>query len=115
MPRRARRDLGSSYLHVIVQGIEKKYIFEKEQYKKEFKRLMVSKAKKYEVKLLGYCNMDNHTHILLFSEDIKNVGKYMKSVNTSFAHFYNKAEKRVGYVFRDRYLSEAIKTERLRH
>ena len=26
MPRRARRDLESSYLHVIVQGIEKKYI-----------------------------------------------------------------------------------------
>ena len=35
----------------------------------------------------------------------------MKAVNTSFAYFYNKAEKRVGYVFRDRYFSEPIKTE----
>ena len=35
----------------------------------------------------------------------------MKAVNTSLAYFYNKAEKRVGYVFRDRYFSEPIKTE----
>ena len=36
----------------------------------------------------------------------------MKSLNTAYAHFYNKSEKRVGYVFRDRYLSEAIRSER---
>jgi hypothetical protein len=32
----------------------------------------------------------------------------MKSVNTRFAMYYNEEEKRVGYVFRDRFRSEAI-------
>ena len=33
MPRRSRRCEESQYLHIIVQGIEKRYIFEKKSYK----------------------------------------------------------------------------------
>lgn len=112
MPRRARRDLKSCYLHVIVQGIEKKYIFDKEYYKETYRKLMVCKSQTFNVKILAYCIMGNHTHILLFSNNIEAVGKYMKSINTSYAHFYNKNENRVGYVFRDRFLSEAIQSKR---
>ena len=112
MPRRARRDLESCYLHVIVQGIERKYIFDKECYKEKYKELMLHKSQVFNVKILAYCIMGNHTHSLLFSENIEEIGKYMKSLNTAYAHFYNKSEKRVGYVFRDRYLSEAIRSER---
>ena len=36
----------------------------------------------------------------------------MRSVNTQFALFYNKQKERVGYVFRDRFLSEPIKNEK---
>ena len=112
MPRRARRDLESCYLYVIVQGIERKYIFDKECYKEKYRELMLRKSKIFDVKILAYCIMGNHAHILMFSENIAEIGKYMKAINTAYAHFYNKSEKRVGYVFRDRYLSEAIRSER---
>ena len=49
MPRRARRDLESLYLHVIVQGIERKYIFDKEMYKKELKNKCFKEQRKIEV------------------------------------------------------------------
>ena len=35
----------------------------------------------------------------------------MKSVNTSYALYYNKSNNRVGYVFRSRFLSEPIKSQ----
>ena len=54
--------------------------------------------------------MDNHAHMLIFSEKINELSKYMKSINTSFALYYNKSKARVGYAFRSRFLSEPIKS-----
>lgn len=56
--------------------------------------------------------MDNHAHILVYIDNILDLGNYMKAVNAGFAKFYNENEQRVGYVFRDRYLSEAILSEK---
>ena len=41
------------------------------------------------------------------------MSKFMPKVNTKYAKYYNyMTDKRVGYVFRDRYTSEAIENER---
>ena len=112
MPRRARRSLETCFFHVIVQGINREYIFKKEEYMKKYFQLLLKKSDEYDVKILAYCIMNNHAHFLLFSGNVDALGKCMKSVNTAYAMFYNKHEERVGYVFRDRYLSEPIMSER---
>ena len=111
MPRRARRDLESCYLHVIAQGINKEKIFGKECYKKKYYELMTKKAEDFNISILCYCIMNNHVHIIIHSDEITNMSKYMKNVNTAFAYYYNKINNRVGYVFRDRFKSQAIKDE----
>ena len=111
MPRISRRSLDSNYFHVIVQGIEKRYIFEKYKYKEKYKELLIKNLEKYNLKLLAYCIMDNHAHMLIFSEKITEMSMYMKSINISYAQYYNKLNERVGYVFRNRYKSEAIKSQ----
>lgn len=108
MPRIPRKDLKSKYFHVIVQGIEKRYIFEKYRYKEKYKKLLFENLKKYNVKLLSYCIMDNHSHMIIYSELIEELSRYMKSVNTSFGLYYNKVTNRVGYVFRGRFESLPI-------
>ena len=55
--------------------------------------------------------MDNHVHILLLCNSIKEMSKFMQNVNTRFALYYNDVNERVGYVFRDRFLSEPIKNK----
>ena len=112
MPRKARKDLETSFFHIMVQGINREYIFERNECKEKYKSLLIKYMDEYEVKLLAYCVMDNHSHMLLFSERIENMSKFMKSVNTSYGQYYNKLFKRVGFVFRDRYLSEPIYTEK---
>ena len=112
MPRRARRSLETCFFHVIVQGINREYIFKKEEYIKKYFQLLLNKSDEYSVMILAYCIMNNHAHFLMYVDDVVKMGKCMKSVNTSYAKYYNKQVKRVGYVFRDRYLSEPIMSER---
>lgn len=111
MPRVSRESLNSNYFHVIVQGIEKKYILDIYKLKEKYKELLMKNIEKYNVNLLSYCIMDNHAHMLMYTEDIKELSTLMKSVNTSYALYYNKLNNRVGYVFRSRYLSEPIKSQ----
>lgn len=40
MPRIARSSLGTSFFHIIVQGINKEYIFDKEEYINKYLELM---------------------------------------------------------------------------
>ena len=63
-------------------------------------------------KLVAYCVMSNHAHILVYTEDIREISLFMKKVNTAYAIYYNKNEERVGYVFANRYYSQSIKNER---
>ena len=113
MPRLARSSLGTSFFHIVVQGINREYIFDNNVYMEKYLELIAKYREKYpEVKLLSYCIMNNHAHMLIYCEDIVMLGQFMKCINTSYARFYNKNQRRVGYVFRDRYLGQPIYKEK---
>ena len=108
MPRLARKDSKSSFYHVMVQGINKEYIFDTDFNIKKYIELIVSKIYRSNIEILAYCIMNNHAHFLIYCEKIEDLSKFMQKLNTSYSRFYNKINKRVGYVFRDRYLSQDI-------
>ena len=56
--------------------------------------------------------MNNHAHILIQTESIEELGKYMQRLNTKYGKYYNQKYNRVGYVFRNRYKSEGIYSEK---
>lgn len=106
--RRARRNINSHFLHIIVQGIEKQYIFEKEFFKQKYLSLLKNNLKEYKIKLIAYTIMDNHAHICIYYENIDDVSKFMHKVNSNFASYYNFIEHRVGYLFRNRFYTQEI-------
>lgn len=108
MSRKPRKNLKSSFFHVIVQGIDKKYIFSKEEYMKKYLSLIIEKSLKRNINILAYCIMSNHAHILIYTSELYNMSFFMRDVNTEYGTYYNTKEKRVGYVFRDRFVSEPI-------
>ena len=112
MPRLARKNLESSFLHIIVQGINRSYIFQDNTLKSTYKSILKRNLEDTNVKILAYCIMDNHAHILMHSENINEISQIMKKTNTSYAMLYNKTNKRVGYVFRNRYYVQMILSER---
>ena len=108
MPRKARKIIGSGYMHNMVQGINKEYIFKTKSQKIHYINLIKKYSQKYEISIIAYCIMDNHAHILTYSENIEKISNFMKETNTEYAIYYNKNKKRVGYVFRNRFSSKII-------
>ena len=108
MARISRQNLKSLYFHIMVQGINKEYIFSTQEMKEKYKKLLKENIQKSNVKLLSYCIMSNHAHMLMYVQDSKEMSKLMQKINTSFAKFYNGKNNRVGFVFRDRYSIQQI-------
>ena len=112
MPRLARKNQGSSFLHIIIQGINKENIFQDSSLKLAYKSLFKRNLDNTNINIIAYCIMSNHMHILLYSESYKEVSSLMQKTNTAYARFYNKINKRIGYVFRDRYYVQPIMNEK---
>ena len=112
MPRYPRNYIKTHFFHIITQGINKNYIFENPEDIKYYIKIMYKLSKEYKIKLIAYCIMNNHTHMLLEVNELDNLIKYMHSINTRYGKYYNKRYNRVGYVFRDRYKSEGIYNEK---
>lgn len=112
MPRISRKNLKSCFYHVMVQGINKEHIFKENKYMEKYKKLMLEKLSESEVTILSYCIMINHVHILVYTENIEKLGRYMHKVNLSYSMYYNKMNTRVGYVFRNRYRTQEILSRR---
>ena len=108
MPRQARKDLGTPFLHVMVQGVNKEYIFYKEEYIEKYLDIIAKKIKDFEFEILEYCIMNNHAHFLVYTQDINQFGRFMQKVNLIYAQMYNREEKRCGVLFRNRYQTEPI-------
>ena len=108
MPRKSRKVLEGKICHHIVQGINKENIFKETEDKKKYLNLIKKYYIDYEIDVICYCIMDNHAHLILYSENIKNLSDFMKKVNLIYAFYYNKKHNRVGYVFRDRFKSILI-------
>lgn len=112
MPRKPRKYIETSFIHAITQGINKSYIFNEEQDIKVYIKSMYKSSERYNIKVIAYCIMNNHAHMLLRISNIENLSKYMQSINTKYGLYYNKKYNKVGYVFRNRYKSEGIYNER---
>ena len=108
LPRVARKDLNTPFLHVMVQGVNKEYIFNKESYIKEYLNIIDKLKKDYNITFIAYCIMNNHAHFLVYVKDIKEFGKFMQKVNLRYSNLYNREENRCGVIFRNRYRTESI-------
>ena len=108
MPRKSRKNLQGNFFHIVTQGLNKQYIFNEEKYRKKYRTIMFDKLQRVNVTILAYCIMNNHSHILIYCENIDMISKYMQLLNTTYSNFFNREEKRVGYVFKDRFFSQEI-------
>ena len=111
MPRSPRNYLKTSFFHVITQGISRSYIFDKPEDIKYYIKTMYESMEKHPLKIISYCIMNNHAHILIKTECVNELRKQMQRINTKYGMYYNKKYNRVGYVFRDRYKAEGIYNE----
>ncbi|MCI8617677.1 MAG: hypothetical protein HFJ60_05525 [Clostridia bacterium] len=113
MPRIARSNITSKYIHIVAQGIAKEYIFKNYKYKDEYIKIINKIVDDFEnIKIIAFCIMDNHVHLLVYIDKIQYLSKMMSRINTSYAIYYNKILNREGYVFKNRYYTQEIMDEK---
>lgn len=113
MARLPRVDIGNNLYHVINRANARLQVFFKEEDYKLFEDLLQEAVKKYNMRLLAYCLMPNHFHLVLHSKNDGDVQKFMQWLtltHTQRWHIQNKSTG-TGHLYQGRYKSFLIEED----
>ena len=111
MPRFARNLTDNSYYHIVTRGIDRRRLFRYKQDYALFIEITATYLKQYKVRIVNYCLMPNHIHLLIKLELASDLPKFMQIVLQVYAANFRKRYKSVGFVFQNRYKSRLIDNE----
>jgi putative transposase len=104
MPRQARLDAPGTLHHVMIRGIEKSKIFRDDEDREQFLSRVAEVGNATATRILAWCLMDNHVHLLLFSGS-SGLPAFMRRLLTGYAVWFNRRHLRRGHLFQNRYKS----------
>jgi|LSQX01.1.fsa_nt_gb REP element-mobilizing transposase RayT len=110
MPRAPREKSESGIYHIMIRGANRQEIFHDEEDRLRFLETLKRYMTKVDMKVYGWCLMDNHIHLLL-SEGKEEISITMKRIGVSFVWYYNRKYKTTGHLFQDRFQSEKVETD----
>ncbi|MBI5779628.1 MAG: transposase [Planctomycetes bacterium] len=111
MPRIARAVAVGFPHHVIQRGNNREKIFFAEVTREKYLNWLKEYADTWGVKILAYCLMTNHIHLLVKPDKMESLAKMMQGLNVSYTRYINKRYKRTGRLLEGRYHSCIIDEE----
>ena len=99
--------------HIYNRGVSKWKIYKKDADYKFFIYKLAQYKKKYEIEIVSYCVMPNHFHLLVRSPyKGEYISQFMKSLQLSYACYFNREYKHSGHVFQGSYNNKEVGTGR---
>lgn len=108
--RRARITYEGALHHAMNRGINGDEIFSGNKSKTIFLDLLEGTAKSLKIRILAYCIMDNHYHLVLENSNGR-MSDFFRQLNGNYGMIYRKLCGERGYVFQSRYKSTLIQEE----
>jgi REP element-mobilizing transposase RayT len=96
--------------HAMSRGHDGKKIFSDSRLKETFIDLLGETSRKLRIKIIAYCVMDNHYHLVLENSSGR-FSEFFKQLNGCYGSYYRKSKGGKGYVFQSRFKSEIIQDE----
>ena len=112
MPRRARKKSESGIYHVVIRGTNRTSVFVDDEDIEKMKEILKACIEKSGCRVLAYCLMSNHFHLLIKVEN-EELGSTIKRIACSYVYWFNVKYSRSGHLFEDRYKSEAVETDEM--
>lgn len=103
-----KRISDSPYFHVFNRGSDKKAIFLSQTDYLRFASKMEELSRLEGVKVLAYCLMKNHYHLLLREVSEADIARFMKRLNGSHALYFNLKYKHSGHLFQGPYQDRPV-------
>lgn len=112
-----------SYYHVYARGASRQQIFLDDKdyayFLGLFERYLSNKQAisktgvpyphfRGRIKLLAYCLMGTHFHLLVWQKEVTDLPAFMRAVMTSYSRYFNLRYKRSGALFETRYKASLI-------
>ena len=110
MARPYRTISGLGVSHVMLRGAEGRLIFQEPADYKRFLFDLAEVRKCFGFKLLGYCLMDNHVHLLI-QDTLGSLLQICALLSLRYTNWFNRKYDRCGYLFQDQFKSEAVVTD----
>ncbi|MGH4137295.1 transposase [Clostridium sp.] len=107
MARMARLKAAYAIYHIMCKSISEVNLYRDSEDKEKYLSLVKKYKELYNVRVYGYCLMDNHVHLLIDSNG-SDISKVMHGINCSYAAYFNRKYKRDGHLFKDRFKSKIV-------
>lgn len=99
-----------AFHHVMNRGINGEFIFPRDNDKEIFLEFPHKRASIVGARIIGYCLMNNHYHLL--PENISGrMSGLLKQVNGAYGIYYRRHHGGKGYVFQSRFKSTLIQDD----
>ena len=112
MPRVARGLTDGLIYHIINRGNGRQQVFHTDGDYRAFTELMIEAGERHPVKLLAWCIMPDHFHLLISPEKADNLSRWMQWFMTSHVRRYHSIHKSNGHVWQGRYKSFIVQEDR---
>lgn len=110
MSRPLRLQYPDAWYHVMNRGRHGEKIFATKEDFGSFIDLLEELAEVFHVKIVAYCLMPNHYHLLVQTPDA-NLSRSMRHLNGVYTQRYNKRHRCDGQLFRGRYKSIVVESD----
>jgi len=113
MPRTARVAPGGLIYHVLNRGVGKMTLFRSRSDFEAFLRCLIATQQTTPMRLLAYCVMNNHWHLVLWPRNDGDLARFMLRLTTMHVRRWliNRHEVGTGHVYQGRYKSFAIQDD----
>ena len=102
--RRLRIHRPQTIQHVMVRGNNRQPVFFGDRYFNRFLEVLADSVKKYDHKILAYCLMTNHIHLIVYIQQTP-LSKIMQNINYRYVRWANHQLGKIGHLFQGRFRS----------
>lgn len=111
MPRTARASLGGWCYHVLNRGNGRAEVFHKDEDYAAFIALFEPACERLAMRMVGYCLMPNHFHLVLWPHKDGDLGRWMQWLMTSHVRRYHRHYGGGGHVWQGRFKAFPIQED----
>jgi putative transposase len=111
MPRIARVCAEGYPHHITQRGNNKEKVFFDEEDRQFYLDVLQRYKDKHEMKILAYCLMGNHVHILTVPEKETSLAKGIGGTNLIYTQYINRKYNRSGRLWQNRFFSSVVEEE----
>ena len=107
MPRTERTDVGEYVYHVLNRANARLRIFDSDKDYQLFENILEEAVEKYDMRLLSYCIMPNHWHLVLYPKNDGDLARFMGWVTNTHTRRWHTEKDTIGqgHLYQGRYKS----------